>query len=367
MGAITNPGTQTFDAPREHRSYRLDARLITVIEDIAMGVEAGDSGLKSCSLGAVSAAAAGAGAAEVNARHHRETTIIEDEDECFDRIGELLANGFTFEEVAKMVSLGGGATHLLALERWCDRVRLSCDADAAPESPLASYPWSGSTARERARRGHRAMTELRGTAAGVTHAAVLHIVYGFRDPFVDTLPPEVVVDLGPEFVRLARYTDAVEAKRQEMIRSSAARGAKKYVPASERAHPQHFHEKHIIGLSAAIAHANEASEVFRLAAVHGLRHNGSVPAAEGYQLFDLERARSLTQWFDRCLTSGDALRAAVATPRARHDDETKEQYREHVYTPARDLREAFLTAVKVDANRMLTDASLAFHAAWLRS
>ena len=55
--ATTKPKTETYEGEREHQSYRLDARLIAIITDIATGVEQGDSGLKSCSMGAVSAKA----------------------------------------------------------------------------------------------------------------------------------------------------------------------------------------------------------------------------------------------------------------------------------------------------------------------
>lgn len=311
---ITTPHTETFDAPREHRSFRLDARTIAIIEDIAMGVEAGESGLKSCALAAVAAGNAGADAKETSRIHHRQVEIIEDEDECFDAIGNLLAAGFSHAEVADQVALGGGATHLLALERWCDKVRLSCDADATSETPHAALPWRGSALHERRRRGHRAMAALRANAAGTAHAAVLHIVYGWADPFVNTLPPDVRVALGREFAPLARYTDTVEAKRQELAQREAVRSASD---------------------------------------PHGAVH------LAGY------RERLARE--ERILSSGDAIRAAIAAPRARHDNETKEEHRECVVLPARNARDAFLTAVKIDANRMLTEASLAFRDAWAAS
>jgi len=311
MVAILSSGTQTYAAPREHRSFRLHGLIIGVIEDVAMGVEAGESGLKSCALGGVSAAALGASAAEINATHHREVSIIEDEDECFDRIGEMLAAGFSHAEVAERVTLGGGSTHMLALERWCDKARLSCNPDVEPPA------WEGSRLHERRRRGHRTMSALRQTREGVTHAAVLHIVYGWPDPFVGTLPPEIVVDLGPDLSRLARYTDAVEGRRLDLAHREALR------------------------------RSSAASGVVRLGGVGGYT--------------------DVLAYEKRCLTSGDALRSATTPCRGKREDETKEQYREIVFIPARDARDAFLTAVKLDANRMLTEASAAFRDAWQES
>lgn len=348
MAAMTTPGAETFDAPREHRSFRLSAVLITTIEDLAHGIEAGESGLKSCAIGALSGASMGASAAEVNAAHHREVNVIEDEDECFNQIGDLLAEGFSHEEVAKMVTLGGGATHMLALERWCDRVRLRCRPDDAVPS------WSASASREKQRRAHRTMTALRATPAGVTHAAVLHIVYGWPDPFVRSLPPEIVVELGPEFARLARYTDAVEAHRIGMAHAVAAR-----VHASAPARPVPAPGEGWLG--EAVSADARLGEDIRMAVA------GGYAAAERSNVLDLVRHRDRLRWADSVISSGDALRDAVASPRGRRDDESKEQYREHVYVPARDARETFLTAVKLDANRMLTDASLAFRDAWQAS
>jgi hypothetical protein len=374
---ITNPGTQTFNAPRDHGPFRLNAQTIAVVEDIAMGIEAGDAGLKSCTMGAMSAASLGAGANAVAMQHAREVVEIEDEDECFDAIGDLLAKGYSHAEIRKTVRLSGGSTHLHAIERWCDRVRLSCDADAAPQTELASMLWWGSGLRDRRRRCERAMAALRSTAEGASHAAVLHIVYGWPDPFVNTLPAEVRVALGPEFAPLARYTDTVEAKRMAMVREGASRGARTYVPAHERVTEIHPHERQLIGLSAAIAYANETLEMFRLAANHGVDITETPRSAAVGMLFDLERGRSLMHWFDRNLSSGDALRAGVGAflepMPVQGERETKRQLQARKDARKGRLVEhrakvaAFVTAIKVDANRMLTTASEAFKAAWQRS
>lgn len=345
---IDIPSTATFDAPREHRSFRLDARLIAIIEDIAMGVEAGEGGLKSCSMGAVSASAAGAKGPEVNARHHREVEIIDDEDACFDAIGDLLAAGFSHEEIAKQVALGGGATRLLAIERYCDRIRLSCDRDTDRGSDLASYPWRGSALYERRRQGHRAMAALRRDAEGTAHAAVLYISYGWRDTFVDTLPADIRVALGREFAPLARYTNAVEAKRLALAKAEATRGATR--PGDRY----------------------RTDDGFRRMA----ERSGYVPEAFA-DLVNLAAYRERLAREERILSSGDAIRYAVAAfpePMPVHVDGESPAHWEAL-KEARKVRrleheakiDAFLTAVKIDANRMLTDASHAFHAAWLAS
>ena len=345
---ITNPGTESFVGEREHQGFRLDARILAIIEDLAMGVESGESGLKSCALGAVAASAAGAKSGEVNARHHHEVEIVDDEDECFNRIGDMLAAGFSHEEIAKQVTLGGGATHLLALERYCDRIRLSCDRDAERGSELASFPWRGSALHERRRQGHRAMAALRRTPEGRDHAAVLHIVYGWRDTFVDTLPADIRVALGREFAPLARYTDAVEAKRLAMAKAEATRGATR--PGDRYRVDGNFRRM--------AERDGYTAEVFA-------------------DLVDLAAYRERVAREERILSSGDGIRYAVAAfpePMPVHVDGESPAHWEALKEARKARRleheakiDAFITAVKIDANRMLTEASLAFHAAWLAS
>lgn len=325
---------QTHEAA-ELRSYRLPNTIVEAIEDVARGVDEGEAGLKSCALGALAAGNAGANATEVNARHHHEVAIVEDEDECFNRIGEYLANGFSFAEVARIVTLGGGATHLLALERWCQLIGLECDADEELPTEHTGRRWRASARHERRRRVRRAFQLLRATPAGTTHAAVLHVVYGWPDPFVRTLTPEARSAFGREFGPLARYTDVVEAKRQELVRAEAARRQAAHVPTTARHAPG--------SLAAALAWTAKNAEANRLAAKHGVDLNSGV--------FDLERRRSLLAWADRAISSGDALRAST----------------DRLQTPDKDARDAFITQVRIEANRMLSEASVAFLDAWHRS
>lgn len=330
--AVSSPATDSTTSSDEHRSFRLSKPMLAVIEDVARGIEEGESGLKSCALGALAAAEAGAKTSEVASRHHHEVAIVEDEDECFNLIGDYLAQGFTFGEVKDIVALGGGSTHLLALERWCERVRLSCNPDLIPATPHAMYAWTSTTLHERRRRCRAAFRSLRATAVGLKHAAILHVVYGWPDPFVRSLGPDVESALGREYGPLARYTDVVEAKRQDLVRAEASRRHRAYVSPVQN--------EPAGSLAAALAYDGERREALRLAAKHGVEASRNV--------FDLERQRSLQAWADRVVSSGDALRAAT-------DKEA---------TPEKSEREIFITNVRIEANRMLTEASVAFFEAW---
>lgn len=291
---VANPHVVGIDEVREHQAFRLPGWLIAIIEDVARGVEEGEAGLKSCGAADVDASA-GVSRSDAKAMHHG-VTEIEDEDECFDRIGDYLANGFSFGEIAKLVSLSGDGVHLLALERWCSLARLECDADEELPTPLASRRWRGSKRHEQRQRCRRTMRLLRVTPGGGTHASVLHIVYGWPDPFLRTLTPEARSALG-EFGPLARYTDAVEAKRRELVAAEAT----------------------------------------------GLGAKDSI--------VDLALHRSRLAWADRVISSGDALRAAA----------------DRLVTHDKNARDAFITQVRIEANRMLTAASTAFLDAWQRS
>jgi len=280
-------------------SFRLPIPVIEAISDVARGIEAGDSGLKSCTLGALAAGKAGASPTETVAIHNREIETIEDEDECFNRMGEYLAKGFGFKDVAKMVRLGSEGVHLLALERWCQRIGLSCDPGEPRPTELAGFRWKAHPPHERRTRARRALGLLR-DSDGYRHYAVLHVVYGWPDPFLRTLAPEARAALGPEYGALARYTDAVEERRQELVKAEAGRWPSAYA---------------------------------------------STPA-----LADIELRRSRLALADRIISSGDALRAAT----------------DRFETPSKAEREAFVSRVRVEANRMLTEASLAFRDAWRR-
>lgn len=373
---------------REHQGFRLNGPTVAIIEDIAMGVEAGEGGLKSCALGASAAGEAGAKGPEVNVRHHAEIQVIEDEDECFNAIGDLLAAGFSEEEIAKRIALGGGATHLLALESYCDRIRLRCRKDTPAATPLASRRWQASKLHEDRQRCHRTMATLRREPDGHSHVAVLHIVYGWADPFVGTLPAEVRVALGREFAPLARYTDAVEAKRVELVKVETTEAAtRKWVAAPTKDPGRAWRG---VDMStdkidrAAICRDAEGrlrvgdtrvqsgSEGARAALSLGLRAE-----QKNAGVVDLARYRAKSEWYDRLLTSGDGLRYAVAPfaePMPVHGEgenpahwEARKEERKARRLEHEARIDAFISAVKRDANRMLTAASEAFRDAWQAS
>lgn len=321
MAQKAKPGPDSNHSAGEHRSFRLDAERIGLIADIASGSEEGDAGLKSCALADFSAkVVVGLTEAETKAHHRSAATVVDDWDEFFNRVGDYAAEGFSFEEIHRLVKMPDGDVHLLALENWIERLRLRCNANVTPTR------WQGSRDHEKRRRARRALEAMkfdwdgRPSAAGVSDVAVLHIVYGLQDPFVRSLSPDVRAAFGREFAPIARYTDTVEAKRQELVRAEALRAA-----------------------------------------------TGPMADGEGAGVVDLNRHRERSRWAERVISSGDALRAATAPARARATDEPTEQYRERVSSPWKAAREVFITGVRIDANRMLTEASTAFADAWRRS
>lgn len=407
---ITNPGTQTFDGARgDHQSFRLQPQILAVIEDIAKGVEAGESGLKSCTVGGMQAGANGS-EDQMAMVHAHEVPVLDEIDAYLDAVDQMLYDGFSHEEIAQTVKLWDGDVHAFAIERWADRVRLTYKTKNAPAR------WRASKVHEDRRRGERAMLALRQTPEGVGYAAVLHIVYGHPDPMLLSakrfmrdcerapagkapqlspadretfnLAKTLLEEFGDELAPLARYTDAVEARRIEMAHAEARRGvrATPYVPAAERVTDLHPHEEQLIGLSAAIAHMGEAMEAHRLAAKHEPKGSKRelVPSPTGprptmsharaVELFDLERQRSVFHHAVHALSSGDALRAGVASfNEPAHPQQPGESYsafeerrlaREDRKRQHRATADKFLHDVRMQADRMLVAASEAFLQAW---
>ncbi len=324
MAMVSNP-TDSFAEAREHGGYRLDGRLIAVIEDIAKGVEEGESGLKSCAAGDSAASAGpkqadgtrekGVSKASLRAMQSGESSSgAAEEAERLEEIGRLLDEGYSHAEIDKFLCAKGGdaddgvRVHLLAIERWCELIRLKCDPDMKPNRRLASCPFTFSRGHRDRLRCRRTFDDLRGLtptgkepiANGTTHAAVLHIVYGWPDPFFEKLTPDIKLTLGREFGPIARYTDTVETKRQSMV----------WDEANERC------------------------------------------ARAGSDVVDLDRRRAMLRWCDQVISSGDAFRAGIAHP---------------ANEAAKEARKDFLIQVKVDANRMLSAASTAYGAAWRRN
>lgn len=290
------------------RGYRLPDLIRAAVEDVAKGIEAGEAGVKSVAIGALVAADAGASAIQVAMRHYDEVELVADEDDCFDRIGDALASGFSPSEIAAVVQLDGRGVKLLALEQWAQRAGLRCLSDAGVPKQHECPIWKGNAAHERRRRAERAFRRMRASEVGTSHAAVLHIVYGWTDTFVMAMTEATRDALGKEFAPLARYTDAVEVVRQAMVAKEVAAYCEALCPG-----------------------------------------RGSISAAVSGQV----RARA-----DRCISSGDAFRHAVAglTP----DPHLPKAERQAQKATA----ERFVTDVRIEANRMLSEASDAFLTAW---
>jgi hypothetical protein len=186
------------------------------------------------------------------------------------------------------------------LERWADqKARLRPDVSSWDQEQERYTAWTAAKRHLAITRARRALAALRDHHVGFEqphyqHFAVLHIVYGMPDPFIRTLPGEAVKRLNEDqehpLAGLARYTDTVEAVRQEMV-------------------------------------LNDAAEAMAKDAAAGSDFGGS-------------RYRDA----DRRITSGDAMRRILAHGKAE--------------------REAMLTMIKVDASKLLEQASLAYLEAW---
>jgi len=382
---IRDPGTETYAATAEPRPRRLEQRLIDAISDIAWGVEAGDAGLKSISAEPQVAQAYASAAdhfwhAERGGRMPSEyrdaastahTDVIADVwDEYLNELGSLLHKGYRFREAFDHLqrngweTLIGGGQHLLALERWLGKTGTRCDPDQDPPE------WRASRRHEDRRRAARALAGLRESPQGKTHLATLHIVYGPPDPFLLTLTSDTLRTLGKELAPLARYTDAVEVYRQKLVREEASkRSRREHVPARARHSEGSF--------LAALAHHSEVADAFRVACVEGVDTKAGLTDEKIATVYDLNRRRTAHAWADRVISSGDAIRAALAPftePQPEQgpgESRVELERRREARAERKRLHgaaiDAFLVAVKIEANRMLTEASRAFEASWARS
>lgn len=297
MAMTVIPNTGEADSGRAW--FRLSATQIDAIEFVARGELEGESGVKSISA---AGADVSAGVAKSSALAMHNSTAVEDFDELFDKVDDYLASGFTFAEVAQIITHSPGEVHLIALERWANRIGLECLTDTTPAR------WKCGSRHRHHTRARRTFDLLRREGAHQA-ANVLFTVYGWPDPFVGTLARDVQDALGREFASLARYTDAVEDRRLGLV-DAEARAALKEVP-------------------------------------------------------DLGDYVSRRRWADRCISSTDAIRAALAHVSARGPNETKTHHEERV-TAGRIERDRFISAIRIDANRMLSEASRLFEAAWHR-
>lgn len=392
VDAIRSPGTQTFAAREEPKPRRIEQRLLDAIADIAWGVEAGDAGLKSVSdpnlVSEGSAQASDHGwhqdrGGRTGRRDARSdlraapsqgdknvTREIQDEwDEYMNELGGLLFKGYNFREAFDHMRASGwqsmgGSVHLHALERWVEKIGTRCNPDDMPPS------WRASRVHTDRRRAARAFTDLHRTPAGAIHASVLHIAYGPPDPFVNAMGSEAQRALGKELAPLARYTETVETYRQKLVREEANRRC-------ERKHEMARHRHNHGSLNAALADDGETGEARRLAVVNNVRIQGEERDEAVARVYDLDRRRTAQKWADRVISSGDAIRAALVPftepipeqgpAESRVELERRREARSERKRLHNAAIDAFLLAVKIDANRMLTEASRAFEVAWERS
>lgn len=235
--------------------------------------------------------------------------------------------------------------HLDSIERFCDTYG------------VWKHP-TITTWRKRIARCRRALA-LMHSVGDHKHVSILYIVYGHLDPLVRAFPQRARDILG-ELSPLARYTDVVEVRRQEMARIEAAeRAAKKVAPAPTKDIPSHWR-----GTNDEISEFDErqqsGEEITRVAIRHG------VHASMGEAVVDLMKHRDLYEYSLRAISSADVLREQFETPQLREFGETKEQFQERKDV-AEMRRDAFLGLVKNDAEKMLTIASKKYHASWLSS
>lgn len=236
--------------------------------------------------------------------------------------------------------------HLDAVERFCDKYGVW-------NHPMI-VTW-----RRRITRCRHALSLLH---ANGDHKAVsvLHIVYGHRDPFAKSLPQKVQDTLG-DLAVLARYTDIVEVKRQEMARIEAVR-------LDERA--QHNLKMELLredlyptkksAIQSILDESAKREEQRATAIRHGLKAN------VGSQLRLVLRRREYYHWALGSITSAEALRHHLFVPTDREWNETKEQFVERRDT-AEARRDAFVTQVKIEAEKMFSTASQKYYDAWLRA
>ena len=171
--------------------------------------------------------------------------------------------------------------------------------------------------RQKILRCRRALSQLR-ESGDHRSVSVLHVAYGYPDPIVRQLPE--LLGMSVKIGVLVRYTDVVEEKRQEMVRTEAAR--------------------------------RSTSDVV-----------------------DLNQRRSMIRYYDRIVSSADALRAALApfseplpTPKdgeGHLEYEARREARRNREEAHRNRRSAFLTRAKVEAVKMLARAEEQYHQSWL--
>lgn len=280
------------DGQEQHRVWRLPPNHIADLCDVARGVEETDAGV--C---------------------------------CKYLVDSMSGAGSDFDEVA-----------LEAAENFCEQNHIW------KHGLIISW-------RDRILRCRRTVQRMR-MEGQHKHVNVLFIVYGYPDPLTRDMSKKTLDSLG-ELASLARYTDAVEVKRQEMARLEAVRTSQRAESNPEEGpEPESWLHKVMI--------ENAFEDVQRGAAIRqGLR------AEYGPGLVDLMRHRERYQHALKILSSSDALRSQLLIPSEREDQENGDHFQERKHN-AEVKRDLFLVQVKIESSKMLEAASRAYHAAWLK-
>ena len=266
---------------REHRTWRLAHHHIEDLQDVARGVEETNAGV--C---------------------------------CKYLIDQRSGIGADYDE-----------TVLDAVENFSERYGVGLEWRKADPTLLTWF--------RRIERCRRAFAKMYG-AFEHKHVAVLHIVYGYPDPSIRTLP-QTFIDSLQELASLAKYTNTVEVYRQEMARQEGMRRSQKY--SNKEQSKEEIH-----------------ADAFR----HNMSPDHFAP------IIDIIHTRDRIHWADMAISSGDALRSMFATLKERDPIESKEHYQ--VRKDNADVRRDTLTfQIKSEAKEMHKVASKKYHNAWLKS
>lgn len=232
----------------------------------------------------------------------------------------------------------GYVNHLDAVERFCDQYGV----------------WTHPTIitwRTRIDRCRRAIATMH-RAGQHKHVGVLHVVYGYPDPMTRDFPKKVLDTFG-ELASLAKYTDVVEVRRQELARLEAVEMSTRYD--AQRYEPAAESDGHAVILASAKDAQLEANSVR-----HGYRPEF------GADLASTIRHRDYYQYALRVISSSDALRSYLSLGHDRDNDEDDEEFRVRKEV-AETRRDVHVSQINVEADQLLVAASKAYHVAWLAS
>ena len=303
---IKNPGTFVADLKQfrrseqeERKTTKLSREHIEDLRDIAQGVEESNVGI--C---------------------------------CRYLIDTMSGMGADYDEVA-----------LDMLEKFCE------DNDLFNEQ-FRSNPIIGEW-RKRIRRARRTIKRLHEIGHHKT-VSVLFVVYGHPDPFISIFPAEILVRLN-QYASLAKYTDVVEVKRQEMARLYAAK-----MPCNS---PQFVSEFGVQDFRYALESFlwMQAEESYHRA--EAIRHGYN--AEHGSTLMELMRQKDRFDWALRSISSSDVIRVMFAPTPDRFPGESGEHYKERKENAQLKL-DSFVTNILLEAKTMHDEAAKDYHHHWLK-